>query len=141
MTNGYVTNKPFIGITPGTMTQQMAQQYRYSVTEGVFVYSVEPGSAADKAGLKMGDVILKIDGREIKDTADLTAAKKSYSAGDTATFTIYRGGETTEVLLTFDVTPEDTTTDTPTQDSRQDGYYNGGGFYDPWSWFFGNFGF
>lgn len=141
MTNGYVTNKPFIGITPGTMTRQMAQQYRYDISEGVFVYSVEPGSAADKAGLKMGDVILKIDGKEIKDTAGLTAAKKSYSAGDTATFTIYRGGETMEIQLTFGVTPEDTTTKAPAQDSTQGGYYNGGGFYDPWSWFFGNFGF
>ena len=141
MTNGYVTNKPFIGITPGTMTKQMAQQYRYDISEGVFVYSVEPGSAADKAGLKMGDVILKIDGKEIKDTAGLTAAKKSYSAGDTATFTIYRGGETMEIQLTFGVTPEDTTTKAPAQDSTQGGYYNGGGFYDPWSWFFGNFGF
>ena len=137
MTNGYVTNKPFIGITPGTMTKQMAQQYRYDISEGVFVYSVEPGSAADKAGLKMGDVILKIDGKEIKDTAGLTAAKKSYSAGDTATFTIYRGGETMEIQLTFGVTPEDTTTKAPEQDSTQGGYYNGGGFYDPWSWFFG----
>lgn len=141
MTNGFVTNKPFIGINPGTMTKQMAQQYRYDVSEGVFVYSVEPGSAADKAGLKMGDVILKIDGKEIKDTAGLTAAKKSYSAGDTATFTIYRGGETMEIQLTFGVTPEDTTTKAPAQDSTQGGYYNGGGFYDPWSWFFGNFGF
>ena len=141
MTNGYVTNKPFIGITPGTMTKQMAQQYRYDISEGVFVYSGEPGSAADKAGLKMGDVILKIDGKEIKDTAGLTAAKKSYSAGDTATFTIYRGGETMEIQLTFGVTPEDTTTKAPAQDSTQGGYYNGGGFYDPWSWFFGNFGF
>ena len=136
MTNGYVTNKPFIGITPGTMTQQMAQQYRYSVSEGVFVYSVEPGSAAEKAGLQMGDVILKIDDKEIKDTSDLTAAKKGYSAGDTATFTVYRGGETVQLELTFDVTPEDTTTDAPAQNNTQNG-----GYYDPWSWFFGNFGF
>ena len=41
MTNGYVTNKPYLGITGGTMTSQMAAQYRYDVTEGVFVYSVE----------------------------------------------------------------------------------------------------
>ena len=136
MTNGYVTNKPFIGITPGTMTQQMAQQYRYSVSEGVFVYSVEPGSAAEKAGLQMGDVILRIDDKEIKDTSDLTAAKKGYSAGDTATFTVYRGGETVQLELTFDVTPEDTTTDAPAQNNTQNG-----GYYDPWSWFFGNFGF
>ena len=44
------------------MNEQMAAQYRYDVTKGVFIYSVEEGSAADKAGLKMGDVIMKIDG-------------------------------------------------------------------------------
>ena len=140
MTNGFVTNKPFIGITPGTMTKQMAQQYRYTISEGVFVYSVEPGSAADKAGLKMGDVITKIDDKEIRDTADLTAAKKSYSAGDTATFTIYRAGETMEVSLTFDVTPEDTTAEEPQSETPQNGgSYNpsGGGYFDPWSFFFG----
>ena len=146
MTNGFVTNKPFIGITPGTMTKQMAQQYRYTISEGVFVYSVEPGSAADKAGLKMGDVITKIDDKEIKDTADLTAAKKSYSAGDTATFTIYRAGETMTVSLTFDVTPEDTTAEEPQSETPQNGgNYNpfgGGNYFDPWSFFFGNgFGF
>jgi len=50
MTNGYVTNKAYMGITPQTMTAQMAQQYRYDVTKGVFVCSVDPDSAADKAG-------------------------------------------------------------------------------------------
>lgn len=150
MTNGYVTNKPYIGITPGTMTQQMAQQYRYSVSEGVFVYSVEEGSAAAAAGIKMGDVILKLDDKEIKNTADLTAAKKGYSAGDTVTLTIYREGETMEIQLTFGVTPEETLTEETPQDNAQNGnnyYYggnggsNGGDFFDPWSWFFGNFGF
>ena len=143
MTNGFVTNKPFIGITPGTMTAQMAQQYRYTVTEGVFVYSVEPDSAADRAGLKMGDVIVKIDDQEIRNTGDLTAAKKGYSAGDTATFTIYRAGEMTDLSLTFDATPEDTTAEEPQQEQPQSGgeYYDpygGENYLDPWSWFFGN---
>ena len=49
MTDGFVTDKPYIGITPQAMTAQMAQQYRYSVSEGVFVCSVDPDSAAAKA--------------------------------------------------------------------------------------------
>ena len=40
MTNGYVTNKAYIGITPQTMNAQIAQQFRYDVTQGVFVCSV-----------------------------------------------------------------------------------------------------
>lgn len=69
-----------------------AAQYRYDVTKGVFIYSVEDGSAADKAGLKMGDVIMKIDGTDVDSYQDLVALKKKYSAGDESTFTIYRDG-------------------------------------------------
>ncbi len=48
------------------MNAQMAQQYRYDVTEGVFVCSVDPDSAAAKAGLKLGDVITKMDDKDIR---------------------------------------------------------------------------
>ncbi len=105
MTNGYVTNKPFLGITPGTMNEQMAMQYRYDVSEGVFVYSVEEGSAADDAGLQMGDVITKVDDTEVSNINELNAAKKKYSAGDTAALEVYRGGQTITVNITWGATP------------------------------------
>ena len=127
MTNGYVTNKAYMGITPQTMTAQMAQQYRYDVTEGVFVCSVDPDSAADKAGLKLGDVITKMDDKDIASYEDLVAAKKSYSAGDTVTLTVYREGKTIEVELTFDAAPE--TTETSSSDQSTDNSYNGNGGY------------
>ena len=147
MTNGYVTNKAYLGITPGTMTAQMARQYRYDVSEGVFVYSVESGSAAEKAGLQMGDVITKLDDTEITSYEDLIAAKKGYSAGDTVTLTVYRGGKTMEVQLTFDAAPETTETsssDQSTGDSYNDStpYDNGSsGYYSPWDFFNNFFGY
>ena len=153
MTNGYVTNKAYMGITPQTMTAQMAQQYRYDVTEGVFVCSVDPDSAADKAGLKLGDVITKMDDTDITSYEDLVAAKKSYSAGDTVTLTVYRGGETIEVPLTFDAVPE--SAETNNSDQSTDNSYNGNGGYgnggygnggngyysNPWDFFNNFFGY
>lgn len=148
MTNGYVTNKAYMGITPQTMTAQMAQQYRYDVTEGVFVCSVDPDSAADKAGLKLGDVITKMDDTDITSYEDLVAAKKSYSAGDTVTLTVYREGKTIEVELTFDAAPE--TTETSSSDQSTDNIYNGNGGYgnggngyysNPWDFFNNFFGY
>ena len=139
ITNGYVTNKPFIGITPQNLTARMAQQYRYSISQGVFVCSVEPGSAAEKAGLRMGDVITKIDDKEIAQISDLTAAKKGYSAGDTVTLTVYRGGETLTMELTFDATPEKVETQENTQPQQQmpsEGY----NYYNPWDFFNSFFG-
>ena len=145
MTNGYVTTKAYMGITPQNMTAQMAQQYRYDVTEGVFVCSVDPDSAAAKAGLKLGDVITKMDDKDITSYEDLVAAKKSYSAGDTVTLTVYREGKTIEVELTFDAVPE--SAETSNSDQSTDNSYNGNGYYsdgssgyysNPWD-FFNNF--
>ena len=147
MTNGYVTNKPYLGITQGTMTSQMAAQYRYDISQGVFVYSVEAGSAADKAGLKMGDVITKVDDTDIATSEDLVAAKKSYSAGDTSTFTIYRDGKTQAVKVTWGSVPADQKTDTKedTQQNSQSGnndngnsYYGNGNMDDLFNYFFNN---
>ena len=136
MTNGYVTNKPYLAVTAGTMTEQMAAQYRYDVTEGVFIYSVEEGGAAEKAGLQMGDVIVKVGDTDITSMEDLTAAKKQYSAGDTAAFTVYRGGEEITVEVTWDAVPADqqSAQEDAQTDSSQDGQYYGG--YNPCEDFF-----
>lgn len=148
MTNGYVTNKPYLGITQGTMTAQMAAQYRYDISKGVFVYSVEKGSAADKAGLKMGDVITRVDDTDIATSEDLVVAKKAYSAGDTSTFTIYRDGNTQTVQVTWGSTPAAQQTDsqqneqqntprTPQNGDSGNSYYGNGSMDDLFNYFFG----
>ena len=150
MTNGYVANKPYLGISAGSMTAQMAAQYRYDISEGVFIFSVEEGGAAEKAGLQMGDVITKVDGTEIKSLEDLNAAKKRYSVGDTVTLTIYRGGESITKSLTFGaVPPEQQTASVEEAPAIQqpDGGQRGGTYTFPFNddffnYFFGNgFGF
>ncbi|MBP3485403.1 MAG: PDZ domain-containing protein, partial [Oscillospiraceae bacterium] len=132
MTNGYVTNKPYLGANVGTMTQQMAAQYRYDITSGAFIYSVEKGYAAEKAGLQMGDVITKVDDHDITSLEDLTAVKKQYAAGDTSTLTVYHSGESITVELTWDAVPADQKADSSDQTSgnSQSGSQNGG-YMDP----------
>jgi serine protease Do len=147
MTNGYVTNKPYLGINGGTLTKQMAAQYRYTVTDGLFVYSVEEGSAAAKAGLQMGDVIRKVDDNVITSLEDLTAVKKKYSAGDTVTLTVYRGGSETTMELTWDAQPANEPAEEPSgEDRRPESQYpnqypgNYGDLFDMFEDFFGQFG-
>jgi len=142
MTNGYITNKPYLGITGGTMTEQMAAQYRYSITEGVFVYSVEEGGAAQKAGLQMGDVIVKVDDNPIATMEDLTVVKKQYSAGDTVTLTIYRGNAEMTVELTWDAVPADQQTNVEEEVPQSGNQYSnpyGGYYYNPFDSFFREF--
>ena len=141
MTNGYVTNKPYLGVTAGTMTEQMAAQYRYDITSGVFIYSVEEDSAADQAGLKMGDVITKVDDTAITSMEDLTVAKKQYSAGDTCTLTVYREGQETTVELTWGAVPADQQSNVSSEEQTQNNSQSGNGYMNPndlFNYFFGN---
>ena len=145
MTNGYVTGKAYMGIVPGTMTSQMAAQYRYDISEGVFIYSVEEGSPAAQAGLQMGDVITAIDGKSIASYEELVAAKKGYTAGDTSTLTIYRGGKTMEVQLTWGAQPESTTAsddaDTTPDTGSSGNQYSQDDLNDLFRYFFGSRGY
>lgn len=132
MENGQITNKPSFGITAGTMTQQMAAQYQIDQTSGAFVYSVNKGGAGEKAGLKMGDVITKVDSTGITSMEDLTAAKKGHKAGDTVTVTYYRDGQTQTTELTFDAKTDDTGSTQQEQQPQQDSSFDS--LYD---YFFG----
>lgn len=107
MTNGYVSNRAYLGITPQTLTEGTAGQFHYDVTSGVFINYVEPDSAAAKAGLKMGDVITKVDDTAIKSVEDLNLAKKKYSAGDAATLEVYRPDGTVTVEITWGAAPKE----------------------------------
>ena len=146
MTNGYVTDKAYMGIVPNTLTAQMAMQYRYDISEGVFISYVEENSPASEAGLQMGDVITAIDGKSIASYEELVAAKKGYSAGDTSTLTIYRAGKTMEVQLTWGAQPEDTGTssNSGTNDGtngNSDNQYSQDDLNDLFRYFFGNRGY
>ena len=150
MENGAVTDKAYMAITAGTMNEQMAAQFNIDVTEGVFVYSGVEGGAGDKAGLRLGDVITKMNDKTLTSRQDLSAAMKGYRAGDTVTLTVYRGGQYIEVELTFDTQPQTTGSDDSSQSSDNSyGYGNGGNSYggqmpdnfqEFYNYFFGNRG-
>lgn len=134
MDNGQVTDKAYMAIKAGSMTEQMAAQYNINVTQGVFVYAVEKGGAGEKAGLQLGDVITKLNDTEITSMSDLSMAKKGFKAGDTVTLTVWRGGQEITLSLTFDEQPQTTGTedDSPNQNQGQQDSY--GDLYD---YFFG----
>ena len=138
MENGQVTDKPSFGITAGTMTEQMAAQYQIEQKSGAFVYSVNKGGAGEKAGLRMGDVITKVDSTDIASMEDLTAAKKGHKAGDTVTVTYFRDGSSHTTSLTFDVKADDTEQDSQQgQQNQQDQQSGGNSFGSLYDYFFG----
>ena len=141
MENGQVTGKAYMAITAGTMTKEMATQYQIDIDKGVFVYSAIEGGAGDKAGLKLGDVITKVDGKAIASMEDLAAAKKNHKAGDTVTLTVFRDGDYITTELTFDEQPETTGTEKSKQTPQQGQQGQmPDGFEDFYKYFFGNYG-
>jgi len=63
-----------LGVTAERLTEQLGEYFGVKNGEGVLVRSVKKGSPAESAGLRAGDVILKIDGEKVTDTADLRSA-------------------------------------------------------------------
>ncbi len=136
MTNGYVSNRAYLGATVWGLTEGTAAQYHYDITSGAFISYVEPDSAAARAGLKMGDVITKVDGTDIKSVEDLNLAKKKYSAGDAATLEVYRPDGTVTVEITWGAAPkEEQAQDQPQQypgsGNNNSGSGNGGYYGNP----------
>ena len=133
--HGYVTGKPYMGVVVTSVPESVQ---RYGISAGAYVESVAEGSAAEKAGLQVGDVIVGIDGTAIDSNSALTAALNSYNAGDTATLKVERDRETVELRITFDEQNAETEAanqipeSSTQQESAQTSPYYDFPYYLPW---------
>lgn len=91
--NGYVKGRPSLGVV------LQAASTINSDKENVYIAEVEKGKAADKAGLKTGDQILKANGKNVTSISDVKEAIDSHKAGDNMSFTILRENETKEIKV------------------------------------------
>ena len=118
MEHGYVTGKPYVGVTLSTANATEAAHYGRQ--GGAYVQSVVAGSAADKAGLKRGDIITAVDGQEIDGHAAFIGIKNGHKAGDTVTLTVDREARIITLQLTFDEQkPDDPLGQTQTEDQSE----------------------
>ena len=92
----------YIGVSLQEVPSQVSQAYKMPI--GVFVYSVEEDSAAEKAGILPGDIITKLEGERIESYSDLQGLLKYYAAGDTVKLTIMRQENGAYTEYQFDVT-------------------------------------
>lgn len=95
--NGYVTGRPRIGISGEDIGEENARYY--DLPEGVYVRFIEKNSAADAAGLEVGDIIVAADGEIIKTMAELNKVKERFGSGDEMTVTVFRGEEKIDIRL------------------------------------------
>jgi len=77
------THRATLGISADDLTPQLAQYFGVKQGKGVLIFEVTKGGAADKAGLKAGDVIVQVDGKSIDGVEELRAALNDNFTGDT----------------------------------------------------------
>jgi serine protease Do len=97
--NGYVTGRPLIGLSGEDITEVMAKYY--NIPQGVYVRFITSGSSAEAAGIKVGDIIVGINGTTIKTMSELNEIKDKFKPGDKITLTIYRNGKNLDVSVTL----------------------------------------
>lgn len=95
--------RPFIGISGIAVDETMAQKYKLVV--GVYVQDIENFTAAQKAGLKIGDVITEIEGQKINNMDEVTEIKNNHKIGDKLKMKVYRNGEYIDIELTLEEKP------------------------------------
>ncbi len=100
ISQGYV-DRPFLGIQWQSITPEIAKANGLPMDWGVYVQTVQASTAADKAGLRTGDIITQIGDYTIDDTNTFSGVLNKYKVGDTVTLKVWRDGQTIDVQATF----------------------------------------
>ncbi|HEU4624669.1 MAG TPA: DegQ family serine endoprotease [Steroidobacteraceae bacterium] len=82
-----------LGVAVQTVDQALAESFKLDAPAGALVSKVEPDSAADKAGLKPGDVIVAYNGQPVKDAGQLSMRVNTTAPGEAATLKVWREGK------------------------------------------------
>jgi serine protease Do len=96
------TNTAMLGIMGEPLGQEKQLAEYFGVEDGVLVKSVNQGGAAEKAGIKAGDVILKVDDAHISSTRDITMALRAARTKKTVTVVVMRNHKEMPITVTID---------------------------------------
>lgn len=99
--------RPFLGVTYSVITRQVA--ILNELPEGIYIEAVTSGSAADKAGLKVGDIITAVDGQKLDENTQLSEVVRSKKVGDTVAITYFRDDKKAEINVVLEAAPEEVT--------------------------------
>ncbi|MBC7733931.1 MAG: DegQ family serine endoprotease [Bacteriovorax sp.] len=90
-----------LGVSIQELNKELAMSFKLDSAAGVLIAGVEPGSPADKAGLKRGDVILKYDGKAVDNAVELPRLVASSMPGTDATLDVWRQGASQTIKVTL----------------------------------------
>jgi serine protease Do len=96
-----------LGIGIQEVSKELAESFNLSKPQGALVASVEKGAAADKAGIEVGDVILKFDGKVVSESSDLPRMVGSTKPGSKVSIQVWRKGSPRELTAVVGEIPDE----------------------------------
>ncbi|MEA3587871.1 DegQ family serine endoprotease [Pseudidiomarina sp. 1APP75-27a] len=90
-----------LGVRGNDLTADIAEALNLQAKQGAFIAEVLPDSAADEAGLKSGDVIIAVNGEQVKSFSDLSARVKTMGVGKPVQLTVLRDGDERQFSVTL----------------------------------------
>ncbi|HEY5120590.1 MAG TPA: trypsin-like peptidase domain-containing protein [Acidimicrobiales bacterium] len=100
-----VNHGAFIGVEIMSMSPELQLQYGFTISSGAVVMSVISGSGASAAGVKQGDIIVKIDGTKIASAQDVTSVISLKHPGDNIKVMVVRGKQHLSLTITLGSQP------------------------------------
>ena len=135
--------RPVLGVTAVDVLDETTAA-RYNVDkQGVYIYSITDGSAADKAGLMVGDCVLKLDGKEITSKEELSSTISAHKVGDEVKIVVYRDGREQTLTAVLEESADTTQRNSNNFNKNGDNSSNNGNNYgypdniEDWIRFFG----
>jgi S1-C subfamily serine protease len=104
ITTGHATH-PFVGVNYLALSPAAAAQLNITATQGALIESVVDGSPAQDAGLQKGDVVTKIDGKDLKTESAFAEIVDSHKPGDVVSLTVERNGQEMPIKVTLGTRP------------------------------------
>lgn len=89
--------RPYVGITGINIDKATAEKYKYP--QGIYVQNVEKGSPAELAGVQRGDIIIKVDGKDITTMEELNEIKYNKNIGDKLELVVSRSNSNVDVTV------------------------------------------
>ncbi|MBI4307897.1 MAG: trypsin-like peptidase domain-containing protein [Chloroflexi bacterium] len=96
---------PWIGVGVQDVTKRLATQLRLSVSEGVLIQDVQRGGPADRAGIRPGDVVVKLEDASVKSVRQLQTEMRKYKIGVDVRITVVRGNQQQVVTVRLQEMP------------------------------------
>ncbi len=97
----------WIGLSVQQLSPVLANQLGVADRQGLVVWSLEAGSPAARAGVRLGDIIRAVDGKQVRNSLEARRSIFGARVGDTITFSIERGGQLLDIPVTLEALPDE----------------------------------